>query len=45
MVYTVDEMMEIGLRLEGATIERLGRQQRKTQIDDFKGYYGNQPAP
>ena len=27
MVYTVDEMMEIGLRLEGATIERLlGRQ-------------------
>jgi hypothetical protein len=35
MVYTVDEMMEIGLRLEGATIERLGQQQRKTQIDDF----------
>ena len=45
MVYTVDEMMEIGLRLEGATIERLRRQQRKTQIDEFKGCFGNQPAP
>jgi hypothetical protein len=43
MVYTVDEMMEIGLRLEGATIERLGQQQRKTQIDDFKGCYGVHP--
>ena len=43
MVYTVDEMMEIGLRLEGATIERLGRQQRKTQIDDFKGCYWVHP--
>ena len=45
MVCTVDEMMEIGLRLEGATIERLRRQQRKTQIDEFKGCFGNQPAP
>ena len=43
MVYTVDEMMEIVLRLEGASIERLSRQQRKTLIDDFKGCYGVHP--
>ena len=43
MVYTVDEMMEIGLLLEGATIEGLRRQQRETLIDDFKGCYGVHP--
>ena len=43
VVYTVDEMMEIGLRLEGASIERQRRQQRESMIDDFRGCYGVHP--
>jgi hypothetical protein len=36
LVYTVNELMEIGLLLEGESIERQKRQQRKTLVDDFK---------
>ena len=43
IVYTTDEVMEIGLRLEGASIERQKKQQWTTLIDDFKGCYGVHP--
>jgi hypothetical protein len=43
LVYTPDEMMEIGLRLEGTSIERQRRQQTAALIDDFKGCYGVHP--
>ena len=45
MGFTVDEMMEIGLRLEGASIERSSgsRLQRNPLIDDFKGCYEVHP--
>jgi uncharacterized protein involved in tolerance to divalent cations len=42
-VYTVNELMEIGLLLEGESIERQKRQQRKTLVDDFKACYGVHP--
>jgi hypothetical protein len=44
LVYTTGEMMEIGLRLEGASIERQKKQQWTTLVDDFKGCYGVHPS-
>jgi hypothetical protein len=43
IVYTVDELMEIGLLLEGESIARQNRQKRETRIEDFKACYGVHP--
>jgi hypothetical protein len=43
IVYTVDELMEIGLVLEGESIDCQKRQQRESRIEDFKACYGVHP--
>ena len=44
LIYTADEVLSFGLTLFGFDEHRQRRQQRKSNVEDFKGHFGTQPV-
>ena len=44
LIYTADEVLSFGLTLVGFDEHRQRRQQRKSNVEDFKGHFGTQPV-